>query len=451
MIKRENIKQAIDAISERDPEIGYSLNEMLGMGQIDVPLRGDQISQGDDLHFLFDNQKVFVKKILFFNEGTVPIEQRLLIKYGELTKKQELQDREEPIDYRQAAMEIQKAGLKLMVIHEIDYAIERLRRRPGILETNIPLPDDEFPSIQRAARSERLISFLEKIKRDNRTLDAVWEGDELAVLYRGVVDDAEPAHFIHFPFCMDSLMQVADINLEFFHVRFLLNTLARGLERNLFVCLVRQRIVGLIYLTFKDRMFHKGLEIKFIATLRGKTGHETEQAPRVPKGIGVFLVSGAWLVWKSEFAHIKEISLDSEIGARGFYAAVGFQPRGLSEYVLKTPKGRLLKAILIMANNCQDLKQGVVEEIGRLIKKQVKSLRKKARSEKERSARKVAIASVKECLKSEARLEFAKAAMGTLSKYEKKIPESRELVRFASEQGSEDTKANQEDETGSCH
>lgn len=38
MIKRENIKQAIDAISARDAEIGYSLDEMLGMGQIDVPL-----------------------------------------------------------------------------------------------------------------------------------------------------------------------------------------------------------------------------------------------------------------------------------------------------------------------------------------------------------------------------------------------------------------------------
>ncbi|GAI98462.1 unnamed protein product, partial [marine sediment metagenome] len=56
MIKRENIKQAIDAISERDPEIGYSLNEMLGTGQIDVPL------QGDDLHFLFDRQKVPINK-----------------------------------------------------------------------------------------------------------------------------------------------------------------------------------------------------------------------------------------------------------------------------------------------------------------------------------------------------------------------------------------------------
>ena len=39
MIKREHIKQAIDAISRGSPEIGYSLDEMLGMGVIDIAPR----------------------------------------------------------------------------------------------------------------------------------------------------------------------------------------------------------------------------------------------------------------------------------------------------------------------------------------------------------------------------------------------------------------------------
>ena len=121
MLKRENIKQAIDAISKRAPEIGYSLNEMLGMGQIDVP------TQGDELYFLFDKQKVQINKFLYFDEGTVPIEQGLLIKYGEMTKKQELQNKDHPPNYMQAAMEIEKAGLRLMVTYEIDYAIARLQ------------------------------------------------------------------------------------------------------------------------------------------------------------------------------------------------------------------------------------------------------------------------------------------------------------------------------------
>ena len=117
MIKRENIKQAIDAISQRDPEIGYSLNEMLGTGKIDIPSHLDVSAQGDDFHFLFDKEKVSINKFLYFNEGTVPIEQGLLIKYGEMTKKQELLNRADSLDYKHVAIEIRKAGLKLMVIN----------------------------------------------------------------------------------------------------------------------------------------------------------------------------------------------------------------------------------------------------------------------------------------------------------------------------------------------
>ncbi|MGZ8250604.1 copper resistance CopC family protein, partial [Methylomagnum sp.] len=42
------------------------------------------------------------------------------------------------------------------------------------------------------------------------------------VIFSGAVEDGRQALFIAFPFCIDALMQVADINLEFFHVRFLL-------------------------------------------------------------------------------------------------------------------------------------------------------------------------------------------------------------------------------------
>ena len=37
MIKRETLKQAIDAISARDPEIGFTLSDWLSMGRIDAP------------------------------------------------------------------------------------------------------------------------------------------------------------------------------------------------------------------------------------------------------------------------------------------------------------------------------------------------------------------------------------------------------------------------------
>lgn len=430
MIKRENIKQAIDAISKRDPEIGYSLNEMLGTGQIDLPSANAETTERDEYCFLFDKEKIFVNKFLFFNEGIVPIEQGLLIKYGEMTKKQELLNREDPLDYMQAVAEIRETGLKLMVTHEIDYVIARLRKDLGRPESDLNLPVDE-----------QLIPFLEKIKQDTQALEILRVGNDPAVLYRGVVDDATPAHFMCFPFCMNSLMQVAEMNLEFFHVRFLLNCLVRGLGKNLFVCLVDRRILGLVYLTLKERMFAKDLEIKFIATLRGKTDNESEPTHRVPRGVGAFLVAGVWMLWQTTNMKVREISLDSEIGSRRFYEAVGFQPRGLSEYVLKEPKGHLLKTILIMANNCRDLRASLIEKIGGHIKKQIKFLRKRAKREKQRSKREVMIASIKECLKSGTHPEFAKTAMSTLIKYRGKIPESKELLRFASEYGSDETKA----------
>ncbi len=422
MIKRENIKQAIDAISKRDPEIGYSLNEMLGTGKIDIRSQADVSTKGEDLYFFFDKEKVSINKFLYFNEGTVPIEQGLLIKYGEMIKRQELLNRTEAPDYKQVVVEIRKAGLKLMVTHEINYVLARLRKSQGMPES--------------APGNEGLFSFIKKLKQDTRALEICDGDNDPAVLYKGIIDEGTPACFMCFPFCMDGLMQVADMNLEFFHVRFLLNCLARGLEKNLFVCLVDGKVLGLVYLTLKRHMFYKGLEIKFISTLRGKTGNEKEPTTKVPKGVGAFLVAGVWMLWKTGPANFKEIYVGSEIGARQFYEAVGFQSRGLSGYVLKAPKGQLVKTILIMANNCEDPGKGIIDEIRSIIKKQIKLLRKKARNEKKKSVRLAVIDSVKECLKPTAHPEFAETVFSELNKYREKIPESRELINFASEDGS---------------
>ena len=437
MIRRENIKQAIDAISEKDREIGYSLNEMFGAGHIGVPSHLDKPSQRDNLYFLFDKQKVHINKFQYFNEGTVPIEQGLLIKYGEMIRKQKFQSNGHPPNYMQAAKEIREAGLKLMVTYEIDYAIARLRKRERTLDAKSSLPDDEHPGTGRTSSDTGIISVLEKIKHNSQPHEIERDEKDPGVLYRGVVDDATPAHFMSFPFCMESLMQVADMNLEFFHVRFLLNCLSRGVEKTLFACLVDGKILGLVYLTLKEKIFHKGLEIKYIATLRGKTGNQTEPTIPVPRGVGAFLVAGTWMFWKTALAKVRQLRLDSEIGARRFYEAVGFQSRGLSGYVLKEPKGHFLKSIVIMANSFQNLRKGFIEDIAAVIEKQTKLLRKKAKNKKDESERKVIIASIKECLKSEAHPEFGRRAMKMLIKYKKKIPEANELIKFAKEQDSD--------------
>lgn len=433
MIKKENLKQAIDAISARNPETGYSLNEMLGTGQIDVTPQLENASQTDDFHFLFDREKVSINKFLYFNEGIAPIEQGMLIKYGELVKKQEVLNRENSFNYMKAAEEIRDAGLKYMVTHEIDFALARLKKRHGILETNARHPNLEHPGMENTPGSGKLISFLGKLKLDNETLEIPGKGDDPAVLYKGVVNADTPSYFICFPFCMDSLMQVAAMNLEFFHVRFLLNCLIQGLEKNLFICMVDRKILGLIYLTLKEQLFYKGLEIKFVATLRGKAYNQTESSTRVFKGVGTFLVSGVWMLWKTQVPEVREIFLDSEIGAMGFYEAIGFQSRRLSQYALRTPKGQLVKAILIMANNSRDLGGRAIGEICAVMEKQIKGLRKKAKNEKQRSARKAVIASVKESLKSRTHPELAETTLSMLRKYRDKITESEELIQFATQ------------------
>ena len=420
MIKREHIKQAIDAIARRSPEIGYSLDQMLGMGVIDTAAGADQAMDGDNLHFVFDEEKVLVNRVLFFNEGTVPIEQGLVIKYGELAKKQELQDKSDSFDYRDASAEIRRAGLKLVVTYEIDYAIRRLRRE---------LDDRQSDSSEgRQKHIHHLIDFLEAMKKDERAIEIREQDGEPPFFYKGVVDVNTPAYFMKFPVSMDTLMQVADINMEFFHVRFVLNCLIRGLESDLMACVAGENIVGLLYLTLREQLFKKDLEIKYLATLRGKTWDPRGFSPKRLKGVGAFLVAGVWMLWKNEMPSLKEIVLDAEVGARRFYEAVGFESRGLSGYVLKTPKGYLLRSILTMTHHCRNLRPELIQELVKLIVKEVKGLRKRAKDEKALSARKASLSAVQECLKPETRPELSKAASTALLKYAKKIPESMEIL-----------------------
>jgi len=407
MIKREHIKQAIDAIASRDPDIGYTLDEMLGMGLIDAPYRSGDPQGGEEFSFLFDGDRVQVNKVLFFNEGTVPIEQGLLIKYGELVKKHEIQDRGGPARFKDAYREIHLAGLRTVVVHEIDFAITRLKRETG---------------------SARLIALLEGIREGRVSPDLTLEGLDPFVVYRGVVDDATPACFVCFPMTMTGLMQVGDMNVEFFSVRFVLGCLIRGLQKNLMACVVERRIVGLIFLSLKEQAFKKDLEIKFLATLRGRSGGESGHASAPPRGVGTFLVAGVWLLWKNEMPALKEIVLDSEVGARDFYDAVGFEPRGLSSYVLKEPKGYLLRSLLGMVRECPDLKEAVIMEAASLVRKNVKRLRKRAKDEKSARERKAVLASLEECLRPGTRRELSDALVETLARYEKKIPESKQIL-----------------------
>ena len=437
MIKREHIKQAIDAISATDPEIGYSLNEMLGSGSIDAETDCRGVSQDNDLYFLFDNQKVRIRKFVYFNEGIVAIEERLLIKYGEMAKKQELLHRGAPLNYMKASREIREAGLRLMVTREVDYAIadlqSELKETAEAAAAGVGIAR-KSPKEQTGFR-RGVLSLLEKIRQGDPGLYIPRDEEDPSLFYKGVIDRDTPAFFMQFSFCMDSLMQVADMNLEFFHVRFLLNCLVRGLDKRLLSCVTRGKIVGLIFIVPKSKRFHRGLEIRYMATLRGRISDRVDPPGQGHKGVGTFLVAGVWLLWKSRVPGARGIFLDAEIDASHFYESIGFRPRRLCEYVLKDPMGRLLKSILVMTNNCDAPGRKVIEEINDLIKKQVKFLRKRPKGCREESYRKLVIDFVEECLLAREHSELATTAVKALIRYKRKIPEGEGLLRLATEYG----------------
>jgi hypothetical protein len=81
-----------------------------------------------------------------------------------------------------------------------------------------------------------------------------------------------------------------------------------------------------------------------------------------------------------------------------------------------------------MTHHCRTMSQELVRELVRLIVREVKGLRKKAKDEKSLLRRKASISAVRECLRPESRPELSKAASIALLKYQKKIPESLEIL-----------------------
>jgi acetoin utilization deacetylase AcuC-like enzyme len=413
VIKRENIKQAIDAIAERSPEIGRVLDELLGVGRILPSIPAEDTDT--DFHFFFDKEKVRVKKFIFINEGSVAIERGLLIKYGELLRKRQLIEGRREVDFLQAAREVRAAGLRMMVEYEIEGAIERAR---GLADT------------ESAGGAEDRCAIMMGLKLKNPTQGIPTAVQDDRVIFSGTVDDGRTALFIPFPFCLDALTQVADINLEFFHVRFLLTCLMRGQEHRLFACAVDGRIVGMLFLALKTALFYSGIEIKYIATLRGRRS-EGEEPP--PRGVGRFLVAGTWLIWKTAYRNAREIVLDSETGARRFYEHHGFVSKGPHRYVLSNPSPELLRTILVMAENRPGLPPKVVLTLSDLVAKRIKLLHRRSMDGRERELHAQVEAMAQTALSSRTYPALATAATQGLLRCRRSLSDIEHLLAVASQ------------------
>ena len=422
MIKREHLKQAVDTIARQDPEIGYSLRALLESGAMDVPGPSDPPLRSGGLYFWYRQSPVAVHRTAFFTHGVDALIQPLLIRYGEMAALQTNGDPDSGKDLARAARAVHLAGLQTAVDFQVRAALDRAGCRTAgadpqtgrHLADRIRLPAgwaDSGPAVAMAPIAPEPV------------------GEEMG-LVQGRLAGGQPAFFTPFPFSGPALIQAADLNLEFFHLGFLLRCLEKGEENRLFACLNQGQLAGLVYLD-PGRCHSRGqMEIVYIASGRS---HQDWSGSRGPAGVGTFLVAGIWLLGRTYFPRFKEIVLDAEVAARPFYDAVGFLPRRICGYAMDRPGDRLLEALVTMADNSPGLAPSVVENITGLIRRRLARLQ--GRRALKGTPRRQLVDLAKTCVSAQKRPELARAAVDFLMDKGKRIRESEDLLRIATTRG----------------
>lgn len=426
MIKREDLKKAIDAISSRNQQIGFALDELLASGRIDIPKEHQNKRESKEIFFWFDQEPVWIRKISYFNQGTSPIEERLLIKFGELAHKEKLQEEGFQKDFVSAVDQIHQAGLNLLVEQEIDLALKKVQK--SYKNKRIEFHHKDLERLNKL--QDRLLS----LKNKDSGHDLLQENSP-NLIYKGLVSIDRPAGFMYFPYCFQALKQIAELNLEFFTVRFILNCLLEGLDDHLFACLVNGYLVGICFIDFYQKAFYSRLEIKYMSTVRGLP--QAEQGINLPqiKGAGTFLIASLWLLWKNKVLRFREIFLNSELEVSQFYESIGFQVRYGFEYVLARPKGHLLTSILNLINNCPQLSESLLLEFRKLVQAEIKDLVKRDKRQKDPDKNKLTRIFIIKCLETRTHDELAKIAVHYLLKNKNRLSESRDLLDIARKHG----------------
>jgi len=423
MLTRENIKQAIDALGRREPEIAYTLHTMLGKGSIDLWLpAASEFRDEKKLYFLFGDKKAFVNKYQFFASGTPCLEQALLIQYGEMAQIRDLFHRDPFAKSGKHVLKTDTAGLSLMLNYEIDLAADLVKSRIAAIFQKNPRADETFLVKELKQRLKRLMDM--RNGSDDQSDFTDFENDP-QILSRGVVDDYTMAFFMRFPFSRASLIQAGRFNLEFFHIRFLLNCLVSGTDSLLFVCVAKGEIQGLIFLEMIKKLFYMGFEVKYFST-RG--GANSPLDPRPVKGVGTFIMAGVWMLWKSKFPEVKEIILESEIEAEKFYISIGFYTRGLYRYALKSPEGRLLTNIAAIAASSKKTHPSITSHLCKRVPNQIRLLKNRKNI---KGQHKNALAFIKISLHPASSDPLARTAVKLLVKNKSRIPEGETLLALA--------------------
>ena len=307
MIRREQLKMAIDAIYAVDRETGYGLGTLFDEARIAIPAADSatvRSESGWDVHYYFDGQRVDLPATAMVADGIATLEQSLIFKWGELREKQACGERWAAGDLRKLARSIRQAGAAAVV----DYELRRLDNRPAGLEAPLPIPSC----------------------------------NDCGPHFCGSLANGQPAHFMPLPLNRQMLLQTAGQRFEFFNVRYILRSWSDRSLPWIYACISGNRSWDWSNCACTDIRPPPASK----SNISPAAAHNTMTPKRHPGNRNLF--AGRLLDTLARcYPQAGHIFLDGEVGARRFYLSCGFREQRLCRYVLKSPRGYLPAALRI--------------------------------------------------------------------------------------------------------
>jgi len=420
VITRGDLTAAVAALAEHDPTASVPLRELLATGRLIA------IAGAEQPTFRIDEEVTLVRRHQWIHQGQPALVERLALAFGDWRARQGLIDGTFGFQQERLRQRARRQGLTDLLNFRLAEAENTLVKQ---MEAD---PNDG----ELAAR----LTLLEDLHGEFPFDALPWNPAHPEVFFKGVVDVDTAALFCRFPFTRDSLLQIADRNLEFFNVRFVLEYLMRGDHRNLFCCVVHGRLVGMMAVRPVTEHGRQELEVQWLATSRGGPTGAPLRGEWVHKGAGAMLLAGAWLLWKIYEPRLSGLVVQSEPTAVDFYESLGFDHARPHVFHLDDPRGHFLRNIVAMANRISELPIEVQREISFMVRRQAKALIAAEVSnpypQPDTEARRLAGAFFfEECFRAIRERPWAGEAAAVLVERGQTLPWGEELLRCAHEYG----------------
>lgn len=418
MIQRQHLAEAIDEIARHDATAGHALRQFLATDRLMARPEAEVPT------FELDGTATTVRRHQWIHQGMPALVERLVLAFGQWRARQDLPTT--PAHRERSRRLAHRAGLEYV----LDFCLARAEQRAIARMEADPLD----------GRAAACVTLLEDLHGGFPGDLMPWNPAHPEVFFKGVVDVDTAALFCQFPYTRDSLLQVADRNLEFYNLQFVLDHLLAGEEARLFCCVVHGRLVGLMTVRSVVEHGRAEMEVQWLATSRGGPTGNPVRGEWVHRGAGAMLLAGAWLLWKLYEPRLTGLVVQSEPTASAFYESLGFTHAMTNVYHLDDPRGHFLRNIVAMANRIDELPVEVQREISFMVKRQACALIAAEVSNPyprpDTETRRLAGAFfLEECFRAKRTRPWAGEAVAVLVQRAQGLPWGEELLRCAHEYG----------------